>query len=121
LRQVIKNLSDIQQEDVTAVQLDAKLDPRVRDINAESKLIGFVLIAINQGLADKRNSITSLSHTSYERVRLWPICISVETKTPDGKESTALVQLSLRAKPRFNRLRTLLPPSQHLDCDRGSL
>ncbi|KAF9728458.1 hypothetical protein PMIN01_13591 [Paraphaeosphaeria minitans] len=121
LRQVTKHLPGIEQENVTAVRLDPKLVPKVRDINAESKLVDFVLIAdetlipprlVKQVLADTRNSITSISHTTYERVRLRPICISIETKTPDGKESTALVQLSLWATTHFNRLRTLLPPSQ---------
>ncbi|CAG5137232.1 uncharacterized protein ALTATR162_LOCUS57 [Alternaria atra] len=119
-----QNLPGIQQENVTAVRLDAKLVPKVRDINAESKLVDFVLIAISQVLADTRNritSITSISHTTYEGVRLWPICISIETKTLDGKVSTALVQLSLWATTRFNRLRTLLPPSQHLDCEGENL
>jgi hypothetical protein len=121
LRQVTKNLPGIQQENIPALQLDVVLVPKVRDINAESELVDFVLIAINQVLADTRNSVTSISHTSYKRVRLWPIYISIETKTPDGKECTTLVQLSLWAKTRFNRLCTLLPPSQRLDRDGGSL
>lgn len=121
LRQVTKHLPGIEQENVTAVRLDNKLVPKVRDIDAESKLVDFALIAdetlippklVKQVLADTRNGITSISHTTYERVRLRPICVSIETKTPDGKESTALVQLSLWATTHFNRLRTLLPSSQ---------
>ncbi len=121
LRQVTKHLPGIEQENVTAVRLDPKLIPKVRAIDAESKLVDFALIAdetlippklVKQVLADTRNGITSISHTTYERVRLRPICVSIETKTPDGKESTALVQLSLWATTHFNRLRTLLPPSQ---------
>ncbi|KAF2676451.1 hypothetical protein K458DRAFT_410409 [Lentithecium fluviatile CBS 122367] len=77
----------------------------VRDIDAESKLVDFALIAV---LVDPRNGISSISHTTYERVRLRPICVSIETKTPDGKESTALVQLSLWVTTHFNRL----PPAQ---------
>lgn len=121
LRQVTKHLPGIEQENVTAVRLDTKLIPKVRAIDAESKLVDFVLIAdetlippklVKQVLADARNGITSISHTPYERVRFRPICVSIETKTPDGKESTALVQLSLWATTHFNRLRTLLPQSQ---------
>lgn len=121
LRQVTKRLPGIEQENITAVRLDTKLIPKVHAIDAESKLVDFALIAdetlipprlVKQVLADTRNGITSISHTTYERVRLRPICVSIETKTPDGRESTALVQLSLWATTHFNRLRTLLPPSQ---------
>lgn len=121
LRQVTKRLPGIEQENVTTVRLDTKLIPKVRTIDAESKLVDFALVAnetlippklVKQVLADMRNGITSISHTTYERVRLRPICVSIETKTPDGKESTALVQLSLWATTHFNHLRTLLPKSQ---------
>ncbi|RMZ71365.1 Methyltransferase type 11 [Pyrenophora seminiperda CCB06] len=114
LRQVTKHLPGIEQENFTAVRLDPKPVP----INAEFKLVGFVLIAdetliphrlVKQVLADTRNSITSISHTTYERVRLRPICISIAT---DGKEYTTLFQLALSAITHFNRLRTLLPPSE---------
>ncbi|KAF2730000.1 hypothetical protein EJ04DRAFT_568159 [Polyplosphaeria fusca] len=98
LRQVIQHTPGVEQENVTAVRLDTKLIPKVRDIDDESKLVDFALIAnetlipldlVKQVLADTRNGITSINHTSYERVRLRPICVSIETKTPDGKESTA--------------------------------
>lgn len=121
LRQAVKHLPGIEQENVTAVRLDPKLVPKVRDMDAESKLVDFALVAdetlippklVKQVLADTTNGINSISHTTYERVRLRPICASIETKTPDGKESTALVQLSLWAATHFNRLRSLLPPSQ---------
>ncbi|KAH8696943.1 hypothetical protein GQ44DRAFT_779394 [Phaeosphaeriaceae sp. PMI808] len=113
LRQVTKHLPGIVQENVTAVRLDTRLVPKVHDIDAESKLVDFALVAdetlippklIKQVLADTKNGITSISHTTYERVRLRPICVSIETKTPDGKESTALVQLSLWATTHLNRL-----------------
>ncbi|KAH7343083.1 hypothetical protein BKA66DRAFT_479156 [Pyrenochaeta sp. MPI-SDFR-AT-0127] len=48
----------------------------------------------------------------YGRAHLQLICVSIETKTPDGKESTALFQPSLWAATHFNHLRTLLPQSQ---------
>lgn len=121
LRQVVRHLPGIEQENVTAVRLDPKLIPKVRDIDAESKLVDYALIAdetlippklVKQVLTNAKSGIASISHTTYERVRLRPICVSIETKTPDGRESTALVQLSLWATAHFNRLRTLLPPSK---------
>jgi hypothetical protein len=121
LRQMTEHLPGIEQENVTAVRLDTKLIPQVGAIDAESKLVDFALVAdeslippelVEQVIADPENGVTSISNTTYERVRFRPICVSIETKTPDGKESTALVQLSLWATTHFNRLRTLLPPTQ---------
>jgi len=121
LRQVTKHLPGIKQENVAAVRLNTKLIPKVHTIDAESKLVDFALIAdetlippklVKQVLVDTRNSITSISYTTYERVRLRPIYVSIETKTPDGEESTALIQLLLWATTHFNRLRILLPISQ---------
>jgi hypothetical protein len=120
LRQVTKRLPGIEQENVTAVRLDTTLIPKVRAIDAESKLVDFALIAdetlippklVKQVLADTRNGITSISHATYERVRFRPICVSIETKTPNGKESIALVQLSLWATTHFNPTHTLTPIS----------
>jgi hypothetical protein len=123
LRQVCMHLPGIQQQNITSARPNPRLVPKTGFSNTESKLVDYALVCdeslipshlVQQVLADSRNEIDSINHTSasVQSLRQDPIAVSIETKTPNGSESTALAQLSLWAATHFNRLRTLLPPTK---------
>jgi len=51
--------------------------------------------------------LETVNQTMYDPVRRQPIAISIETKTPDGSEQTAMVQLGVWVAAHFDRLRML--------------
>ncbi|KAL6149969.1 hypothetical protein ACJQWK_02536 [Exserohilum turcicum] len=123
LRQVCMHLPGIQQQNITSARPNPHLVPKTGFNNTESKLVDHALVCdeslipshlVQQVLADSRNGIDSINHTSasVQSLRQDPIAVSIETKTPNGSESTALAQLSLWAATHFNRLRTLLRPTK---------
>ncbi|RMZ66335.1 Methyltransferase type 11 [Pyrenophora seminiperda CCB06] len=123
LRQVCIHLPGIQQQNITSARPNPHLVPKTGFNDTESKLVDYALLCdeslipsrlVEQVLADSRNEIDSINHTSasVQSLRQDPIAVSIETKTPNGSESAALTQLSLWAATHFNRLRTLLPPSK---------
>ena len=52
-------------------------------------------------------NLETINQTMYNPVRYQPIAISIETKTPDGSEQDAMVQLGVWVAAHFNRLRML--------------
>lgn len=117
------HLPGIQQQNITSARPNPHLIPKTGFNNMESKLVDYALLCdeslipshlVQQVLADSRYEIDSINHTSasVQSLKQDPIAVSIETKTPNGIESTALTQLSLWAATHFNRLRTLLRPTK---------
>jgi len=60
--------------------------------------------AIISLVKDEHHTAQSINHTMYEPLRFRPIAISVETKTSDGSESTADIQLGIWVAAHFAKL-----------------
>jgi hypothetical protein len=58
-------------------------------------------------LQSQPDDLETINQTMYDPVRCQPIAISIETKTPDGSEQDAMVQLGVWVAAHFNRLRML--------------
>lgn len=56
----------------------------------------------------------SINHTTYPPLRMRPIAVSIETKTPSGKYDEALAQLGIWGAAHLARLSRLVPAGTRL-------
>ena len=120
LQQAVEHLPGVEYHNITTARVLGELVPdNIYGETLKKKMVDYAItlgdpvIAETDVSARLGSSVGRLRRTinpsDYSPLCYEPIAISIETKTPEGSEQEAKVQLSVWIIAQFNRLRDLLP------------